>query len=113
MRREKTDVLEELPDVERIVHELTLSAPQMQNYARTAAEVLRLEAHERISNITRLAIATSITVQNENTKAEKMLETTELRRQVYRERRTGTAKQQNIKQIQKTAKLKKKFVMKL
>ena len=74
LRREKADVLGELPDVERIVHELTLSAPQMQNYARTAAEVLRLEAHERISNITRLAIATSITVQNENTKAEKMLE---------------------------------------
>ena len=73
LRREKKDVLGDLPSVTRHTHEIELLPAQRENYKKTMAAVAQMAPHERISNITKLSIATGTTINDENAKLEKMI----------------------------------------
>ena len=74
LRREKTDVLKKLPSMQKIIEEVELSDAQRRNYEALKRDAQNLSPDQRISLITKLAVATCETINGENAKIKKAVD---------------------------------------
>lgn len=74
LRREKTDVLNKLPRMQKIVEEVELGDAQRKNYDALKRDVQNLSPDQRISLVTKLAVAACETINGENAKIKKAVE---------------------------------------
>lgn len=74
LRREKVDVLPDLPEVRKNIHEVELTEEERSFYNQIKRKILSLSPDKRISLITSLCIATCKSVNTTNSKVKKALE---------------------------------------
>jgi len=71
LRRVKEDVLKDLPKMEKHIHEVNLAQPQYKNYQDVKKLFANSTREQKISMITKLALATCETIDGENAKIQK------------------------------------------